>query len=260
MLLKRVDYRIFKMYGSIHRLKTSWKQYRVRLARITSLETGVLLVSLLVAGGIWSFIELAEEVMEGETRHIDKWIILAFRNPADLSDPLGPKWFEGMMRDITALGSMFFLLALSVSVVGFLLLQKKKGMAIYTTAAVSGGLLLSTVLKHTFNRSRPELVSHMAYAMSTAFPSGHSMMSAVVFFTLGGLLARYTSQKRLKVYILSLAILATLLVGISRVYLGVHWPTDVLAGWTAGSSWALLCWVVAFLLQRWGRVETHIET
>ncbi len=248
------------MHVPIRRLKTSWKQYRDRLARITPLEAATLLGAFLVAGGIWSFIEIADEVLEGETHHIDEWIILACRNPANLSDPLGPKWFEGMMRDITALGSMFFLLALSTAVVGYLLLEKKKGLALYTSIAVSGGLLLSNVLKHAFNRPRPELVSHLAYVMSSSFPSGHSMMSAVVFLTLGGLLARYTEKKRLKIYVLSLAILATLLVGISRVYLGVHWPTDVLAGWTAGASWALLCWLIAFVLQRRGWVEKNIDT
>ncbi len=248
------------MYVTNYRLKAFCRNFRLRVSQITQLEAGFLLLPPLIAGGIWSFIGLAEEMMEGETRHLDEWIILALRNPADLSDPLGPKWFEGMMHDITAMGSIFFLTTLSLSVVGFLLLQKKRGMALFTTAAVSGGLLLSTALKHCFNRPRPELVSHEVYVVTSSFPSGHSMLSAVVFLTLGGLLARYIRQKRLKIYVLSLAILATLLVGISRVYLGVHWPTDVLAGWTVGSSWALLCWVIFFLLQKREIVEEHIET
>ncbi len=230
------------------------------LSHLHSFEPLLLLLSLLVAGGIWAFIALAGEVLEGDTSSIDKTIILALRNPADLSDPLGPAWFEEMMRDITALGGMTFLTALSLAVVGFLLLQNKKGMAVYTLLAISGGLLLSSLLKHGFNRPRPDLVPHEVYVMTASFPSGHSMLSAVVFLTLGGLLARYTRQRRLKIYILVLAILATLLVGCSRVYLGVHWPTDVLAGWTAGSSWALLCWLVAFLLQRRGQVEKDIES
>jgi undecaprenyl-diphosphatase len=219
----------------------------------------MLLVSLLVAGGIWGFIELADDVFEGDIQHIDEWIMLSLRNPENLSDPLGPVWFETTMRDITAFGSVVFLTLLSLAVVGFLLLKKKKGMALFTMAAVSGGLLLSTILKYSFNRPRPDLVPHGTYVMTSSFPSGHSMLSAVVFLTLGGLIARYTKQKQLKVYVLTLSILATLLVGCSRVYLGVHWPTDVLAGWTAGASWALLCWVCAFLLQRRGRVEESIE-
>lgn len=236
------------------------KWFHKYVSPLCSFEPVLLLISLLLTGGIWGFIALADEVLEGDTFTIDKPIILALRNPDNLSDPIGPAWFEEMMRDITALGGIAFLTALSLAVVGFLLLQKKKGMAIYTLLAISGGLLLSSLLKQGFNRPRPDIVPHESYVMTASFPSGHSMLSAVVFLTLGGLLARYTSQKRLKVYILSLAVLATLVVGCSRVYLGVHWPTDVLAGWTAGASWALLCWLVVFLLQRRGQVEKDIES
>lgn len=248
------------MYILIDRLKIFLeKAYNYYLSRISPLESVMLLTSLLVAGGIWGFVELADEVLEGETRQIDEWIMLLLRNPEDLSDPLGPLWFEEMMRDITAFGSIIFLTLFSLAVVGFLLLKKKKGMAVYTTAAISGGLLLSTLLKHSFNRPRPDLVPHGSYVMSASFPSGHSMLSAVVFLTLGGLIARYTKPKQLKVYVLTLSIMATLMVGCSRVYLGVHWPTDVLAGWTAGSSWALFCWVCVIFLQRRGQVEENIE-
>ncbi len=248
------------MYTLIDRLKTFLeKAYNYYLSRVTPLESCMLLSSLLVAGGIWGFIELAEEVLEGDTRQIDEWIMLSLRNPEDLSDPLGPLWFEEMMRDITAFGSIIFLTLLSLAVVGFLVLKKKKGMAVYTTVAISSGLLLSNLLKHSFNRPRPDLVPHGSYVMSASFPSGHSLLSAVVFLTMGGLIARYTKQKQLKVYVLMLSILATLMVGCSRVYLGVHWPTDVLAGWTAGSSWALFCWVCVIFLQRRGQVEENIE-
>ena len=215
----------------------------------------MLLTSLLVAGGVWGFIELADAVLEGETRHIDEWIILKMRNPVDRSDPKGPEWFEEVIRDFSALGSIAVLTALSLTAVGFLFLQNKKKLALFMLASVTGGLLLSTVLKHGFDRPRPDLVPHETYVMTASFPSGHSMLSAVVFLTLGGLLARYTKERRLKSYILTVSILATCIVGCSRVYLGVHWPTDVLAGWTAGSSWSLLCWLTALLLQKRGRLE-----
>lgn len=248
------------MYTLFDRFKTFLKKgYNYYLSRISPIESTMLLISLLVAGGIWGFVELADEVIEGDTRQIDEWIMLLLRNPEDLSDPLGPQWFEEMMRDITAFGSIIFLTLFSLAVVGFLVLKKKKGMALYTTTAISGGLLLSTLLKHSFNRPRPDLVPHGSYVMSASFPSGHSMLSAVVFLTMGGLIARYTKQKQLKVYVLMLSILATFMVGCSRVYLGVHWPTDVLAGWTAGASWALFCWVCVIFLQRRGQVEENIE-
>ena len=229
------------------------------LQRISPAEIWMLLATLLAGGGIWIFIELAEEVLQGETREIDTMILLALRTPADVSDPRGPLWFEETMRDVTALGGFVLLTALSLAVVGFLLLQKRKKMAFFLAGAVFGGYVLSSLLKHVFERPRPDLVPHQAHVMTASFPSGHSMLSAVVFLTLGGLLARYTSQKRLKLYILSLSMLTTFMVGCSRVYLGVHWPTDVLAGWTAGASWALLCWLCALLLQRRGRIEKQIE-
>lgn len=228
-------------------------------SRITSFEFGMLIILLLVTTGIWVFIELADEVLEGETRRIDEWIILAMRNSANISDPLGPEWFEEVMRDFTALGGIALLTALSVAVIGFLLLQKKKKMALFMAVSISGGLLLSSVLKKGFDRPRPDLVPHESYIMTASFPSGHSMLSAVVFLTLGGCLARYIGQKSIKLYILTLSILATLLVGCSRVYLGVHWPSDILAGWIAGTSWALMCWFTALFLQRRGRIEESID-
>lgn len=84
----------------------------------------------------------------------------------------------------------------------------------------------------------------------SSFPSGHSKLSAVTYLTLGGLLARMHPQPWVKTYLLLLATLLTFLVGVSRVYPGVHWPTDVLAGWAAGAAWALLCWLFAGWLQQ----------
>ena len=218
-------------------------------------EPSILLASALAAGGFWIFIEIAEEVFEGETLRLDEVILLSLRNPADLDDPIGPGWFEEVMRDFTSLGGTAILVALCLAVLGYLLLQKKRGMAFFMAAAVIGGFILSSALKSFFDRPRPDIVPHSTYVISASFPSGHSMLSAVVFLTLGGLLARYTTNRRLKIYVLTLSVMATFIVGCSRVYLGVHWPTDVLAGWTAGASWALLCWTGALLLQRRGRVE-----
>ncbi len=226
---------------------------------LAQVELGVLAALLLVVGGIWGFVELADEVLEGETRALDKKILLSLRSAGDLTDPIGPHWFEEVMRDLTALGGMAILVMLTLAVVGYLLMQHKKGMALLMVASVGGGLLLSLVLKYGFDRPRPDLVPHGSYVMTASFPSGHSMLAAVAFLTLGGLLAEYTKKRRLKIYVLSLSVVLTLLVGFSRVYLGVHWPTDVLAGWTAGASWALLCWFTAFWLQRRGQIEEDLD-
>lgn len=226
---------------------------------ILRLELVPLLVLVLVAGGIWLFAEIADEVNEGETRRIDEQILLSLRNPDDRTDPLGPRWLEEMERDFTALGGIGVLVLLTVSVSVYLMLDGKKHAALLVLLAVGGAWGGSHLLKQGFQRPRPDLVPHGSYVYTTSFPSGHSMMSAATYLTLGALLARTHSRRRLKIFLLAFAALLTLVVGFSRVYLGVHWPTDVLAGWTAGGVWALLIWLLARWLQHRGSVETENE-
>jgi undecaprenyl-diphosphatase len=218
-----------------------------------------LILLVLIAGGIWLFAELAEEVGEGETEAVDRAILLALREPNDLSDPLGPAWLEESGRDFTALGSIGVLAMLTLAVSGFLALDGKRRAALLVLAAVAGGLLGSHLLKGAFERPRPDLVPHRAVVYTHSFPSGHSMLSASTSLTLGVLLARVQKRRRLKAFILILTAFLTLLVGFSRIYLGVHWPSDVLAGWTAGGVWAFLCWLVALRLQKQGAIENPDE-
>jgi undecaprenyl-diphosphatase len=204
---------------------------------------------LLAAAG-WLFAELADEVHEGDTRGIDVEVLLLFRVAGNPDDPLGPPWAESLARDVTALGGIGVLSFVALAAAGFVALQGRGGLALYLLAAVGSGMLASTLLKLVFARPRPDLVPHGQAVYTTSFPSGHSMMAAVVYLTLGALLAAGQPNRRLKAYLLSLAILLTILVGVSRVYLGVHWPTDVLAGWTAGAGWALACWMLAYYTRR----------
>lgn len=216
------------------------------------LLSGILLAT---AGGL-AFAWLAGEVMDGETRRFDERLLMLFRSPGDPADPIGPRWVEEMARDVTALGSGVVLTFATLAVIGYLLLARKRGAALLVALSIGGGALLSTLLKLGFDRPRPDLVPHAVAVYSASFPSGHAMLSAASFLTLGALLMRVAARRRLKGYVMALAVLATIAVGVSRVYLGVHWPTDVLAGWCAGAAWALLCWVVALRLQRAGQVET----
>ncbi len=121
--------------------------------------------------------------------------------------------------------------------------------------ATAGGGLLNEVLKWWFARKRPEIVPHLVSVGSASFPSGHSMLALVTYLTLGALLARFASRRRSRTYCIVVSLLLALLVGLSRVYLGVHYPTDVLAGWSAGLAWALPCWLVARYLQYRGSVK-----
>jgi len=200
-------------------------------------EIGVILAAL----GLYAFIELAEEVFEGDTVGFDQRILLWFRTPGDLSDPIGPETLEVVVRDITALGGLFVLALLTLAACGYLWIRNRHRLAIYVATAVDGGSLLNTVLKHLFSRPRPDLVPHETAAALSSFPSGHAMMATIVYLTLGALLASATDDRRIKLYILSWSVFLTVLVGVSRIYLGVHWPTDILAGWVAGATWALLC-------------------
>jgi len=127
----------------------------------------------------------------------------------------------------------------------------------FTIIATVSGAILSTVLKASFQRERPSIVPHLTETMTSSFPSGHSMLSAMVYLTLGTLLMRLTRNRRAKMYILMIAVTLAVMVGLTRIYLGVHYPTDVMAGWAAGLTWAVLCWLVESYLQRQGKVETE---
>jgi len=213
-------------------------------------ELALLSVLLLAAGGIWGFVGIADEVLEGEADAFDRLLFLALRNPANVDDPLGPAWLEEAALEITALGSFAVLGLIVLAAIVWLLLIRRAGSAALVALSVGGGVLLSSLLKTGFARPRPDLAPHADIVHTLSFPSGHAMSAAVVYLTLGALLARAQPHRRLKLYLASVGVVITVLVGISRVYLGVHWPTDVLAGWCVGSAWALLCWAVALYLER----------
>jgi len=207
-------------------------------------EAEVLLALGGAATGVLAFILIAGTVFNGGFRGIDEALLLALRNPADLSDPLGPAWFEEMVRDLTALGSTAVLTLIVLAVSGFLYLTDRPRKALAVLGWSAAGALLSTVTKLGFARPRPDLVPHGAEVYTHSFPSGHALSSAVIFLTLGAMLALVQDSRRIKFYVLAFAVMLTVIVGLSRVYLGVHWPSDVLAGWALGAAWATLGWLV----------------
>ncbi|MER8408940.1 phosphatase PAP2 family protein [Mesorhizobium sp. M1307] len=220
------------------------------------LEFPVLLAGLVIACGLWGFEELMELARATTPHAFDTEILLAFRKAGQPDNPIGPAWLEGAMRDITSLGSASVLGLITAAMIVYLLLIRRPGAALLMFVAVAGGQLLSIVLKFDIDRPRPDLVSHLADVASLSFPSGHAMLSAVTYLTLGSMAARFLPGRTTKIYVLGLAVLTTVVVGISRIYLGVHWPSDVLAGWCAGFAWAMLCWLAARFLQRWlGRAD-----
>jgi undecaprenyl-diphosphatase len=232
-----------------------------RLAILLRLnELGPLLTLGFLSISAWGFVAVASEVLEGDTHAVDRTLLLALRDPQNPANPLGPSWLEEAARDITGLGGYAILTLLTVATIVYLLLARKERAALLVIGAVCGGMMLSTALKMGFERPRPDLVPHATRVYTASFPSGHAMLSATAYLTLGALLARVEKLRRIKAFFLGLAVCLTLLIGISRVYLGVHWPSDVLAGWCVGAAWASLCWFVALQLQRTGQIERPGET
>jgi undecaprenyl-diphosphatase len=234
-----------------------FKRIRQRLlAWLPNIEPIVLVALALGTASLWGFIEIAEEVLEGDTEAFDHWVLSIMRSAKDPADPIGPHWVEEMARDATALGGLAWITFTTIVIAIYLWLVGKTHMMMLMLAATASGAVLSAGLKYLYGRPRPDLVPHLAHAYSSSFPSGHSMISAVVYLTLGSLLAAIMPNLKLKLYVLSVAIILSVLVGVSRIYLGVHYPTDVLAGWLAGLVWALVCWLFARWLQIHGQVES----
>lgn len=230
------------------------------LSRLATTDLEVLVNALLIVLGAWTFIVVAQAVMEGDTRAIDEAIMRALRDEENPADAIGPPWVEDAVRDLTALGSNAVLTLGSLAVVVFLVIRRQYHAAVLVVVAALGGVLLMNLLKAFFARPRPALVPHLTRVASPSFPSGHALTAAVIYLTLATLLARLVEQRRVKAYVIGVALAITLVVGFTRVYLGVHYPSDVLAGWAIGLTWAVLCWSVASYLQRRGTVEKPHET
>jgi undecaprenyl-diphosphatase len=213
-------------------------------------ELWLLLGALALLAIVLVIAKLAGAVLEGSTLDFDKRLLQALRKSDNPSQPIGPPWLELAAFDVTALGGPTVLGLTVVAVLGFLVLQGLYRNALFVLLASTGGWLLNDVLKAFFARPRPTVVPHLREVMSLSFPSGHALTSAAVFLTLGALLMRVAERRIAKFYCMFVAMLVTMLVGVSRVYLGVHYPTDVVAGWLIGLCWALFCWLAERSLER----------
>ncbi|MEO6845658.1 MAG: phosphatase PAP2 family protein [Chthoniobacterales bacterium] len=218
--------------------------------RIPRATLYLLLTLGILSASLWFFVTLTNHVA-GNAPHVTEAMIMrGLRTPGDLSIPVGPHWLKMVCLDITALGSGTVLALVTALVAGYLLLERQFRSAGLVLFATITGAFWSNFLKHIINRDRPQIVPHLAEVSGQSYPSGHSMLSAIVYLTLAVVLIQTASSRSTKIYIVSVAVFITLLVGMTRVYIGVHYPTDVLAGWLAGSIWAVLCWLLASRFQR----------
>lgn len=197
-----------------------------------------------IAAGTWLFLVIAGDVLEGDTHAIDTRLLRAIRAPDDPETLRGPRWMKETIRDLTALGGYPILTLTTLGVAGFLTLAGHSRDARYMLTAVAGGWILAYGLKSLFGRPRPDIVPHLSDVMSSSFPSGHSLMSAVVYLTIGSMLTNIVASVRLKCYFLGVAAFLAFLVGLSRLGMGVHYPSDVVAGWCLGLAWAEVCWLI----------------
>lgn len=204
-----------------------------------------MLVGFSVCLLLWGFLALASEVMEGDTKALDTRILVSLRQADDPSRPIGPAWVESALLDLTAIGGPTVLALVVFAVVGFLALQTRYRTALVVLITAASGEVANIAIKNAFMRPRPTVVPHLREVISTSFPSGHAMESAIIYLTLGAMLMRLAERRITKLYCIGMAIFVTFLVGVSRVYLGVHYPTDVLGGWIFGFLWASLCWLVS---------------
>jgi undecaprenyl-diphosphatase len=221
----------------------------IRMIKLHRIHNRILTVFLLLAAASFAFVKFASEVMEGETLAFDRWVLQGLRDTVNPAVPAGPAWLQQAMVDVTALGGVSILTIITILATGYLLAARKAATAAFLAAAITGGAILSTLLKLEFPRSRPDIISHLVTVDTASFPSAHAMNSAITYLTLGALLARAEDDSTVRIYLLSVAIALTLLIGFSRVYLGVHWPSDVIAGWCVGAAWAVLCSLVAKMLE-----------
>jgi undecaprenyl-diphosphatase len=226
-------------------MATATRPRWLRLRKLEQHEIQWLITGVVICLVLWGFFALASEVMEGDTKTLDTRVLLALRKTSDPSRPIGPAWIEGALLDLTAIGGPTVLGLVVFAVAGFLLLQTRYRSALVVLLTAASGEVANFVMKGFFLRARPDVVPHLRDVSSTSFPSGHAMESAIIYLTLGAMMMRLSERRITKIYCIGMAVFLTFLVGVSRVYLGVHYPTDVIAGWMFGFFWASICWLLA---------------
>jgi undecaprenyl-diphosphatase len=231
---------------AFERMTSEARPWSLRVWAIHLVRTELRLLVGLTAVSVflWVFLSVTGEVREGDTYKLDRSILLALRRPDALAVPIGPRWLQETARDVTALGGFSILTLVVVVSIALLVIHRRRFQAAVFAIAVVAGQVFAAVTKHLVGRDRPDLVPHLDQVYSASFPSGHSALSPIVYFTLAGILAAGEPNRAAKTLLLGVASVLVLGIGASRVYLGVHWPTDVLAGWAMGTAVALVATLV----------------
>jgi len=219
-----------------------------RALRVARSEIAALSALLVIALGVMTFVEVADDMTEADGQAFDQ-MVLHWMQPV-AGEPRGPWWLHEAAADLTSLGGISVLTLFAVIAFSFLLIQRKRLSALLLVVGLIGGVGLSEGLKALFERARPPAAYQAVETLNASFPSGHALLSTVFYLTLGVMLTRAFPRRHLKAFVLFAAMLIALLIGLTRVYLGAHWASDVLAGWCAGAAWAMALWLVAYAMQR----------
>jgi undecaprenyl-diphosphatase len=219
-----------------------------KFTTLSTIEIKLVVALFAIILGTLGFILIAFLVTRGSTDYFDMRVLRSLRNCSDLTRPRGPEWLFEFMKDITSLGGSTVVFLITFFVIGYYILQKRYSMMLLALVAVIGGALIDLELKEIFSRVRPQIFSGFILEKSFGFPSGHSMMATIIYLSLAALIARLQVRRRDKIYIISVAVFLSFMIGISRIYLGVHYPTDVIGGWSLGLAWAAFCWFVAWYI------------
>jgi len=219
-----------------------------RAMRVARSEIAALTALLVVALGVMTFVEVADDMTEADGQAFDQ-MVLQWMQPV-AGQPRGPWWMHEAAADLTSLGGISVLALFAAIAFGFLLIQRKRLSALLLLVGLAGGVALSEGLKAVFERARPPVEYQAVETLNASFPSGHALLSAVFYLTLGVMLTRAFSKRRLKAFVLGSAMLIAMLIGLTRIYLGAHWATDVFAGWSVGAAWAMSLWLVAYAVER----------
>jgi undecaprenyl-diphosphatase len=212
-------------------------------------EIGVVAALLVAAAGLLGFLSVADAVTDNHTRAFDMGVLMMLRTPGDIATPIGPAWLKQAAMDITSLGSVIDLTLIVLVVAGLFLALRRWREALLLVAAGGSGLIVVDIVKILVGRQRPPLAMHVVQVANASFPSGHAMLSAIVYLSLATLAGHFAGRRRVRIYALGAGFAATVIVGVSRVYLGVHWPTDVIGGWALGAAWAMVWWLITWFLE-----------
>ncbi|WEK41518.1 MAG: phosphatase PAP2 family protein [Candidatus Brevundimonas colombiensis] len=222
-----------------------------RILTVARTEIAALTALLVMAGGVLSFIEIADDMTEADGQAFDQHVLALMRPYADdPGRPWGPWWLKEAAADITSLGGISVLGLFALIVIVFLLSQRKWLSSLLLVLGLAGGVALSEGLKAVFERERPPAAMQAVETINASFPSGHALLSTVFYLSVAVMLTRAFPKRRFKAFVLGVGILMALLVGLTRVYLGAHWASDVLAGWAVGAAWAMALWLVAYAIAR----------